>query len=146
MLSATLIWSPTLQATPRTRNTNISLQEKQKYGGTLVWGVTNPPTIINPLLTTHSISMGIIDLVFNGLIRIDEKGKLEPDLAERWEISEDKLTYTFYLRKGIHFHNGEELTAVDVAYTYEQLKDPFIQSTAWSHFNVVKEIKVVNKY
>ena len=47
-----------------------------------------------------------------------------PDLAERWEVSEDALSYTFYLRKGATFHDGEEVTADDVVFTFRTYLNP----------------------
>ena len=53
-------------------------------------------------------------LIFNGLVRLDEEVVPQPALAESWEISEDGLTYTFHLREGVTFHDGSEFTAADV--------------------------------
>lgn len=59
--------------------------------------------------------------IYEGLMAFDASGAVSPNLAESYTISEDKLTYTFKLHKGVKFHNGEELTAEDVVYTYENL-------------------------
>ena len=59
----------------------------------------------------------------DGLLVIDEKGELQPVLAERWE-QPDALTYVFYLKKGIKFHNGEELKAEDVKFSMERAMGP----------------------
>lgn len=94
-----------------------------RYGGTLVWGTVNPPTIINPVLTSHSVSAAVLRLVFDSLIRIDSKGSIEPGLAYAWDISSDGLKYTFHLHKGVRFHDGVELTARDVIFTYQAIAD-----------------------
>lgn len=52
------------------------------------------------------------------------ESKIVPGLAERWEISDDGRVYTFYLRKGVFFHHGTELTADDVVYTFDRMLDP----------------------
>ncbi|MCF7935310.1 MAG: hypothetical protein K9L28_03065 [Synergistales bacterium] len=52
------------------------------------------------------------------------ESRLEPGLAESWEISDDGKTYTFHLREGVLFHNGEELTADDVVYTFDRMLNP----------------------
>ncbi len=116
------------------------------YGGTLVWGSCYPPTIINPILTTHSISMTLQDLIFNKLIRLNSKGELEGDLAEKWEVSEDGLTYTFYLRRGVRFHDGAELSSQDVKFTFDKITDPQTSSPFRSLFDLVKEFRAKDKY
>lgn len=68
--------------------------------------------------------------VFNGLVRTDPLKEdvsvenLVPDLAERWEISSDGKTYTFYLRKNVKFHDGHPFTAKDVKYSLDKFRDP----------------------
>lgn len=62
--------------------------------------------------------------IFDRLVEIEVDGdasKIVPSLAERWDISEDGLEYTFYLRQGVKFHNGNAFTAEDVAYTFYRL-------------------------
>ena len=116
------------------------------YGGTLTWGVCNKPTIINPILTIQSVSAPLQDLIFNKLIRWSSKGDVEPDLAERWDVSADGLVYTFYLRKGVKFHDGVECTAEDVKFTFDKIIDPQVNSPFRSSFQLVKDFKVVDQY
>ena len=62
----------------------------------------------------------VLDQVYEGLTRIDDDGVVQPRLAESWKIAEDCMSVTFKLREGVKFHNGEELKASDVAFTYER--------------------------
>ena len=117
-----------------------------RYAGTLVWGVAYKPSIINPVFTTQSVSASLQGLIFNQLIRWNSQGQIEPDLAESWDISEDGLAYTFHLRKGVKFHDGVELNAQDVKFTFEKIIDPQIDSPFRSFFDLVKEFKVIDKY
>ncbi len=117
-----------------------------RYGGDLVWGVYHQPTIINPVLTTHSISMNLLDLIFNRLVRINSRGEWEPDLAREWTVSADGLIYRFLLRQGVMFHDGEECTAEDVKFTFEQLLNPQNNSPFLPNFSLVKELRVVDEY
>jgi len=120
--------------------------EKKHHGGTLVWGTRNKPTIINPILTTSSVSMSLQDLIFNSLVRLNAKGEIEPDLAESWDISADGLVYIFHLRKGVRFHDGVECKAEDVKFTYDMIIDPVARSPFSQFFESVSEFKVIDKY
>ena len=61
----------------------------------------------------------ILDQAYEALTRIDDEGTVQPRLATEWEISEDAKEFTFKIREGVKFHNGEELKASDVVFTYE---------------------------
>lgn len=63
----------------------------------------------------------VLRTVYSQLIRRNKDSVIEGDLAERWEVSDDELTWTFYLKKGVKFHNGKELTAKDVKASYDRL-------------------------
>lgn len=82
--------------------------------------------------------------IFDKLITYDKtKGAFVPVLAENWSVSEDGKTYTFYLRKGVKFHNGDELTAKDVAFTFNEAKEcPYRADVVGQ----VKEARVVDDY
>ncbi|MBI4303656.1 MAG: ABC transporter substrate-binding protein [Chloroflexi bacterium] len=74
---------------------------------------------LDPMLASGSGGGNIIDVIFDALTGF--RGKLVPELAERWEFAPDGLSWTFYLRKGIKFHNGEDLKADDVKFSLERL-------------------------
>ena len=133
-------------AIPVIANAQDAPHEPRPYGGTLIWGVCTKPTIINPILTSHSISAALLDLIFNHLVRLNAKGELEPDLAERWDISADGLSYTFYLRKGVRFHDGQECTAEDVKFTFDKMMDPAVNSPFQPSFELVRDCKVIDAY
>ncbi len=59
------------------------------------------------------------DFISSGLVRVNPEAGYEGDLAERWEVSEDALAYTYYLKQGIQFHDGSGFSAEDVVFTYE---------------------------
>lgn len=122
------------------------LPSKPAYGGTLVWGTQFKPAPLNPITTTNTVSLELINLIFNGLIRLTPSGEMGPDLAERWELSADGRAYTFYLRKGVYFHDGVELTADDVRFSYEQYMAPEIKSPYRSNFDMVESIEVINDH
>jgi len=94
-------------------------------GGTYVEGVAGTPLHINPLLSAYNeADEDLCALVFSGLTRFNGRGEVEPDLATGWEVSLDGLTYVFYLRTGVRWHDGAPFTADDVLSTIELMQDP----------------------
>lgn len=91
--------------------------------GELVQLWNDPPTL-DPHLTTDATSAAIIVEVFGGLVTINRDLDVVPDLAEDWEVSQDGLTYTFFLRQDARFHDGEPVTAHDVKWSLERAADP----------------------
>ena len=75
-------------------------------------------SMLNPFATTANSDQYIFNQVYETLAVVDDNGKVNPCLAESWEISEDALTYTFHLVEGAKFHNDEELKASDVVFTF----------------------------
>lgn len=93
-------------------------------GGTVVIGSYTRPDVLNPLLTSSTVSAPIFTLLFSGLTQLTRDLTAAPDLAASWEMSPDSLTYTFHLRKDIRFHDGAPFTAEDVQFTYAQSRRP----------------------
>jgi peptide/nickel transport system substrate-binding protein len=105
---------------------------------------------IDPAFCVSSIELFIAYAMFNALVRYPpgNEGNLEaiePDLAEKWEVSKDGKTFTFFLRKGVQFHKGYgELKAEDVKFTIDRLKP---EGSPWSkNYKNVKEIKTIDDY
>ncbi len=82
----------------------------------------------DPRVSSDSAAERMRQLMFNGLTRKDEKFDPAPDLAERFESSEDYRTFTFHLRPKVKFHNGEWLSAADVRYTFSTMMARGFQS------------------
>jgi peptide/nickel transport system substrate-binding protein len=92
-------------------------------GGTLIAAISGEPDQLDPHLTSAYASFQILENVYDTLVQPDEDLQFEGALAEDWEVSDDQLTWTFTLREGVTFHNGRELTADDVVYSYERIMD-----------------------
>ncbi|MCI0529749.1 MAG: ABC transporter substrate-binding protein, partial [Nitrospira sp.] len=73
------------------------------------------------------------------------KSNLIPELAEKWEVP-DETTYVFYLRKGVRFHDGSELTAADVKYTFETILNPEFKSPKRGSYEKIKTIEALDPY
>ncbi|MDF2235057.1 ABC transporter substrate-binding protein [Albimonas sp. CAU 1670] len=97
-----------------------------KAGGTLTcaWAGVAEIVTLDPGQMTQVLQFQITSNVLSGLTHIKPDLIAEGDLAESWEISEDGLVYTFKLREGVTFHNGDAFTADDVLYTYARSSDP----------------------
>jgi peptide/nickel transport system substrate-binding protein len=94
-------------------------------GGTYVEGVAGSPHYINPLLSADNPpDEDLCELIFRGLTRLDSSGQVVEELARRWEISLDGLTYVFHLRTDVLWHDGARFTADDVLATVRLLQDP----------------------
>jgi len=83
--------------------------------------IASNPDNLDPAKFTDAYSASVASRVFNSLVRLDAELRPAPDLAEKWEVSSDGLTYTFHLHEGVRFHHGRELTAEDVRYSFERL-------------------------
>jgi oligopeptide transport system substrate-binding protein len=103
--------------------TSESPTETPTSGGTLKLSGTDPTTL-DPALSSDSNSSSYIIQIFSGLVRLDENLEPAPDIAERWEISGDGCTYTFYLRDNAMFQDGRKVTAADFKYSWERACNP----------------------
>ncbi|MFQ5656866.1 MAG: ABC transporter substrate-binding protein [Candidatus Methylomirabilales bacterium] len=99
--------------------------------------VETNPVSLDPRVATDALSLHVIELLFNGLVRADANFRIVPDLAERWE-QPDERTYVFHLRRGVQFHHGRELTAEDIRFTFESLK-----TVGSAHAGVLEEIREI---
>jgi len=92
-------------------------------GGIFVEGVVGIPQRLNPLLSDgNPVEADLVDLLFDGLTRYDDRGLLRPALAESWVVSDDGLTITFALREEAAWHDGQPVRAADVQFTYGLLQ------------------------
>ncbi|WP_099204119.1 ABC transporter substrate-binding protein [Scatolibacter rhodanostii] len=90
----------------------------------LRWGSTTEPVTLDPLNAGNSADgRSILFNVFEGLVKPDTDGNLQPALAESYQVEEGGLKYTFPIRTGVKFHNGATLTAEDVVYSLEIAKE-----------------------
>ncbi len=85
------------------------------------------PRTLDPAIT-HGGPSGALGHIFSGLITLDAELQIQPELAAGWDISDDGLTYIFYLRKNGAFHDGTPVTTYDVIYSWERATDPATNS------------------
>ena len=100
----------------------VSAESVPHYGGELVLAITSDPKSFNSILAKENSTTEITSHLFEGLTTVDPFDlRPKPNLAERWEASPDGLTWTFYLREGLRWSDGEPLTADDVVFTFNDL-------------------------
>ncbi len=93
-------------------------------GGTFIEGSFADAKTMNSILSSDTTSSRVIKTLGNGLLQIKPSLEPEGDLAESWTVSPDSLKITFKLKKGVKFHDGIELTADDVKFTYDSILNP----------------------
>jgi peptide/nickel transport system substrate-binding protein len=101
------------------------------------------PSHLDPRIGNDQASIRVHQLLYNGLVWLDESGLPQAALAEHWE-QDDPRTYVFRLRHGIQFHDGRPLTSRDVAWTFESVRDDSIASYLKGDFDVIESIEVVD--
>ncbi|WP_313232405.1 ABC transporter substrate-binding protein [Tissierella praeacuta] len=91
---------------------------------------TEDPSTGDPqkLTDTYLIALNVFDCLVDAATVEEGKSEIVPRLAEKWDVSDDGLKYTFYLRKNVKFHNGEELKADDVLFSFDRMLDPKTQA------------------
>jgi len=103
------------------------------------------PQRLDPRYAVDVASQRVIQLVYNGLVRLDAQAQIVPDVAQSWEMP-DPTTYVFHLRQDVTWHNGERLTAADVHYTFTSLLDERTESPKRASFDKIQSIEVIDEH
>ena len=101
------------------------------------------PTNLDPRTYADAVSFRVIEQVYDYLVRMDSTGFPKLQLAEKLETPDDK-TYIFTIRKGVKFHDGSPLSAHDVAYTFQSIKNPELNAPLRSTLEIVESIEVLD--
>jgi peptide/nickel transport system substrate-binding protein len=113
--------------------------------GVIVVGVVSGPNNLDPRVGTDAVSQNAHQLIFSGLMRVDEHLKIVPDVAERLDNPEPTV-YVATLRKGVRFHDGHELTAADVVYTFRSIFDPTFATPYRGALRMLKSVDARDRY
>jgi peptide/nickel transport system substrate-binding protein len=116
---------------------------KRPDANTLVMIIESSPTNLDPRVGTDAQSERIDELIFDPLVHRDEHFNMVPWVAEKWEIPDPK-TYIFHLRKGIHFHDGRPLTARDVKWTLDSIRDGSLTTLKTTTYNLIEHVDTPN--
>lgn len=123
-----------------------AMAEDPTRGGTLKLGFSADPAGFDPARGPSGMSHVVIEQVYSTLMSLDPDAVPYPDLAEKFEQSADGLEYTFHLRKGVKFHDGSELTAEDVKFTFDRLRAKDTGYSYGSQVETIKEVVVVDPH
>ncbi len=99
---------------------------------------------LDPHLAVAAGTKEVMFNVFEGLMKPTSTGDLTPAVAESYTVSEDRLTYTFTLREGVKFHNGDEVTAEDVVYSINRCADTTDGTPLVEAFSVIQSVEAVD--
>ena len=112
-------------------------------GGEYTEAVVGTTRFINPILSqTNDVDADLVALTFSSLLKTGESGQLENDLTESYEVSEDKLTYTFRIRQDVLWHDGEKLDADDIIYTVKTIQNSDYYSPLIANWQGVRAEKI----
>src|SRR4030095_8353409 len=116
----------------------------QTKPGTLITAQTTEATGLDPQLVPALSRSRRSPLTYSQLVRFEPDMPLQPELAESGQISPDGLTWTFKLRQGVKFHDGQEFTSADVKFSFDRLLEK--SAAGRSDFNAVDKIEPAGKY
>lgn len=111
-------------------------------GGTLNEGIVGTPRFVNPVLTISDADRDLTMLIYSGLLRMGPANELIPDLAEKYEVSENGLCYTFILKPDLLWSDGTKLTTDDVIFTIDLIKNPGTKSTRRASWEGIETTKI----
>lgn len=112
----------------------------------MIIGSIGKSSNLNPILLQDTASSDIVTFVFNRLISIDEKWNPIPQLAEGFTVAPDGSSYTYFIRPGVTFSDGTEVTAQDVEFTYSSILDDNVPSPRKGDFKDLDRIEVLDDY
>lgn len=115
-------------------------------GGEIIVGIVYEPPALDPIHQQADATTSVTVLMYQGLVYTDWSGTVQPLLATDWSVSDDGLTWTFSLREGVTFHNGEPLTAADVKYSYDYIRSGECGCAGSVYLNAIDEITVVDDH
>src|SRR6059036_3911188 len=112
----------------------------------LVVQVATEPPGLDLTATPASATGGVVFYnVQEGLVKVDRHGKLVPSLADKWHTSDNK-NYTFFLKRGVRFHNGREMKAADVKFVFDRAMNPETKHPAAKQYEAIADIIVKDDY
>ena len=136
---------PTVAAAIAALAITLGCSQPQPEHGVLTVAVSTSPNNLDPRFGTDQASARAQQLLFTDLLRLDDSMKLSPGLATSWETT-DHQTYRLTIRQGVRFHDGHELTSKDVAYTFNSILDPRMNSPYRGAYRLLESVTALDPY
>ena len=129
-------------STASTSDNNASSEPTE--GGSITVGISQDLDSLDPHLAVSAGTKEVLFNIFEGLVKPDADGNLQPAVASDYTISDDAKTYTFTLRDGVKFHNGQDVTAEDVKYSIDRCADTSNGEPLVSAFSIIESVNIVD--
>ncbi len=113
---------------------------------TLNFALAGNPDTLDPHKTSGTLTFQAIKSIYDTLAEPDMSGKLVPALAEKWQVSKDALTWTFFLKKGVVLHNGDKMTAQDFKATFGRITDKSTASPKAKEYRSISAIEAADDF
>lgn len=126
----------------------VEPNRKAPQGGNMNYNLDSEPESLHPIMAGDVYSSYIHSYVFDTLCINDVNTyEYKPRIAEKWEISKNGLEFTFFLRKDAFFHNGDNVTAEDVKFSFETIREPKHQAlNLLSYIDAFSKVEVIDTY
>ena len=122
---------------------SLALAVLPGHAAKLRWAAQNDVITLDPHSQNHATTNGMLQHVYEGLVRYDAKFQIQPSLATAWKFT-SPTEVRFTLRKNVKFHDGSPFTADDVVFSFGRIMQP--QGTMQIYVSGVKEVKKVDDY
>lgn len=113
--------------------------------GTLRVGMGSPAKL-DPAYASSDAEIAVLNAVYDYLVDVDADNNVQPRLASSWDVSQDGLTYTFHLNPDAAWHDGSPVTAKDVVYTFDRLKDPSLKLPTADLYSDIASIQATGEH
>lgn len=131
--------------TETTSTTDDELSTEPVEGGTITVGISQDLDSLDPHKAVAAGTKEVLFNIYEGLVKPDSDGNLVPAVAEDYEVSDDAMTYTFTLRDGVKFHNGNDVTAEDVKYSIDRCADTSDGDPLVSAYSIISSVNIVDE-
>ena len=122
------------------------LQDARRAANEIVVAIAqDPEDSLDPHAAASAGTREVLFNIYEGLVKTGPTGELIPAVAESYKVSEDGLVYTFTLREGVKFHNGEPVTAEDVIYSLTRCADNSGDSALVSAFSAIRDLQAIDE-
>jgi peptide/nickel transport system substrate-binding protein len=128
-------------------DTNPNIAKEQSK--VISYQLKNEPSGLDPAFTANAMTTMVTSNIFEGLLAFEDTNvMLKPSLAERWEVSEDEKEYTFFLRRGVTFHDNTPFNAEAVVMSFDRIRKGSVEGESWSKtfIEVIETLEAVDNY